>query len=89
MQARSGKNEGKKKGGDHFQVLISGPEFKEAHVKDLMDGTYLVQYQLSIRGLYDMYVGLGGVQIAGSPFSIIISSSKEKKERMFCFCFVD
>jgi hypothetical protein len=75
IQACTVKGQPKKKGGEEFKVMISGPEFKEAQVTDLRDGKYLVQYQLSIRGLYDMYIGLRGIQIAGSPFSLIISAS--------------
>lgn len=37
-------------------------------------GTYTANYTPTIKGLYDMFVGVNGYQIQGSPFSIFVGA---------------
>eukprot|EP01119_Soliformovum_irregulare_P021577 TRINITY_DN7213_c0_g1_i1.p1 TRINITY_DN7213_c0_g1~~TRINITY_DN7213_c0_g1_i1.p1 ORF type:complete len:1482 (+),score=340.98 TRINITY_DN7213_c0_g1_i1:64-4509(+) len=62
-----------KSGGSTFQVLLHGPAFLEAQVTDLSNGSYKVTWTPEVKGLYDMFVGVDGIQIAGSPFSVLAS----------------
>lgn len=63
--------------GDKFQVLIHGPAFIDAQVEDKADGTYVVTYLPQVKGIYDVFVGLGGIQISGSPFTSIIGAGNK------------
>jgi len=75
IQAKDGLDQNRSCGGDSFVVLLHGPSFVQATVSDLGNGLYHCEYVLQEKGLYDMFVGVNGIQIAGSPFSVIVSPS--------------
>jgi hypothetical protein len=61
-------------------VIIHGPVYVDAKVTDKGDGTYVVNYICTSKGLYDVYVGLNGFQISGSPFKVLISPAEISPE---------
>ena len=62
--------------GDNFQVALSGPARGRSRtrvhglVSESANGTYIVEYTVTIAGLYEIKVSLGDTQIVGSPFSM-------------------
>lgn len=74
IESRDSQNKIRKNGGDKFQVLLHGPSLIQATIVDNYNGTYTVSYCPTVKGLYDVFVGVDGIQIIGSPFKIIISA---------------
>jgi len=64
IQAKDAFGSDRSRGGDKFQVLLHGPAFLEAEVRDVGDGTYSVTYIPQVKGIYDVFVGVGGIQIS-------------------------
>lgn len=62
-------------GNAEVTVLLHGPTFLEAAVIDRGDGSYEVSYTPTKKGFYDMFVGLHGVQIAASPFGVVVDAN--------------
>ena len=62
--------------GDNFKVTISGPSrgkgASRVHglVSEFSNGTYIVEYSVTIAGLYYLSVNLGDRHISGSPFQL-------------------
>eukprot|EP01117_Protostelium_nocturnum_P005387 TRINITY_DN1958_c0_g1_i1.p1 TRINITY_DN1958_c0_g1~~TRINITY_DN1958_c0_g1_i1.p1 ORF type:complete len:1618 (+),score=627.59 TRINITY_DN1958_c0_g1_i1:434-5287(+) len=72
--SRDSKGNQKTSGGDSYEVILHGSSLVPAKVVDNRDGTYSVSYRPLIKGIYDMFVGLEGLQIANSPFSVVVTS---------------
>lgn len=71
IQARNKKGENMKTGGDHFQVVITGPRGNiQSQLKDLGNGTYLVSYKLVDSGDYVVGVTVNGKQLQHYPRGI-------------------
>jgi len=69
VRSKTKANQDKKVGGELFSVSIDGPESVLPAVKDLLDGTYVVDYTLPVPGSYTLSVKLNGHDIVGSPFN--------------------
>merc|ERR1712176_1665310 len=72
-------------GGDEFQVTLKGPEGSEiivANVEDNENGTYLVKYEPSIAGSYDLMVQIGASEaVADSPYPVRVLPGKPDPKR--------
>lgn len=55
-------------------MILHGPSLIQASIFDNKNGTYTVSYCATIKGLYDVFVGVDGIQILGSPFKIMVSA---------------
>ena len=63
------------KGGDPFQICLSGPEQRAGELDDLGDGTYEVKFTPGLAGSYLVGVTLNGLHIAGSRFALLVQPS--------------
>lgn len=72
-------------GGDNFTVILEGPNNITivANVTDNMDGTYLVVYNATIAGNYEIIVTLNGEPVCNSPFFVSILPGKVFKSVFF------
>lgn len=66
-------------GGDTWEASLVGPDKCSVRVKDNGDGTYTGTYQTGIRGIFQLYVSLGGVEIPDSPYEIISEKKLRRK----------
>jgi len=74
VRARTKKGTDKPRGGDKFEVKITGPNGLVDNVvtEDQHDGTYLVSYALENPGKYWVKVTLNGKDISGSPWKQVV-----------------
>jgi hypothetical protein len=61
-------------GGDHFVVLVAGPGVITPVTVDNGDGTYKSSVFAREAGNYTAIAYLNGVQIAGSPCTLVIET---------------
>jgi filamin len=72
IRARTKRNQNMSRGGEPFEVAISGPAGRvDNRLKDNGDGTYTCSYSLPAgsRGQYTFNIKVNGRDIQGSPFS--------------------
>jgi len=67
------------KGGDSWEVSIVGVEVPEVSIQDNDDGTYLVRYQSTVKGVLQVYVGMKGRELVDSPFEVYSDSKVRRK----------
>ena len=77
--------------GDNFQVALSGPARGRSRtrvhglVSEQANGTYIVEYTVTIAGLYEIKVSLGDTQVEGSPFSMQALPSEARASHSVAF----
>jgi len=80
IQAKDGKGNNMKSGGDPFDVKIHGPKGDvPANIKDNGDGTYTVQYKPDDAGKHKIDVSLKGKNIDKSPYTVAVKEGADER----------
>jgi len=78
IQSKDSNGNNLTEGGDHFDVIINGPEGEiKPEVTDNKDGTYTVEYQAEAPGEHKVNVLLDNENISRSPYTVNVKAGAD------------